>query len=290
MRLKQIEVFNAVMLTGSVSAAARLLHVSQPAVTQTLQHAQLQLGFALFTRQRNRLVPTREALALYPEVQRLMSQLEAVRRLAGALRRGEDGDLRVLVAPSLAQCALPQALRRFRARHPELPLAVRTLHSREIAEAIALREADLGIVYGSAAHPAVEQVPIVTGRLVCVVRGAGTQRRGSVALAELVREPFIRIDEHDPLGAMLAEQCAREGLAPGGGTTVQTYHIAMLLAEEGFGPAIVDSFTAAGRSKRLQMLELAPEVPVVVQALLPLGVTSPAPAQRLIEAFRAVLA
>lgn len=288
MRLKQIEVFNAVMLTGSVSAAARLLHVTQPAVTQTLQHAQLQLGFALFARQRNRLVPTREALALYPEVQRLMSQLEAVRRLAGALRRGEDGDLRLLVAPSLAQCALPQALQRFRTRQPELPLSIRTLHSREIAEAIALREADVGIVYGSAAHPAVEQVPIATGRLVCVMRGSA--RRGRVALAEVVREPFIRIDERDPLGAMLAEQCAREGLAPGGGTTVQTYHVAMLLAEEGFGPAIIDSFTAAGRSKRLHLCELEPEVPVIVQALLPLGVTSPATAARLIEAFRAVLA
>ena len=290
MRLKQIEVFNAVMLTGSVSAAARLLHVTQPAVTQTLQHAQLQLGFALFTRQRNRLVPTREALALYPQVQLVMSQLEAVRRLAGALRRGADGELRLLVAPSLAQAALPQALRRFRVRDAQLPLSIRTLHSREIAEAIALREADLGIVYGSAGHPAVDAVTIATGRLVCVARGSGAERRGGVALAEVVREPFIRIDERDPLGAMLAEQCAREGLAPGGGMTVQTYHIAMQLAEEGFGPAIIDSFSAAGRSKRLQVRELTPEVPVVVQALLPLGVTSPAPAARLVEAFREALA
>src|SRR5688500_13969677 len=51
MRLKHIEVVNAVMLTGTVSAAARLLHVTQPAVTQVLQHAEVQLGYALFTRQ-----------------------------------------------------------------------------------------------------------------------------------------------------------------------------------------------------------------------------------------------
>ena len=81
MRLKHIEVFHAVMLTGSVSAASRLLHVTQPAVTQALQHAELQLGYALFTRQRRRLIPTREAQALYPEVQALMSQLESVRRM-----------------------------------------------------------------------------------------------------------------------------------------------------------------------------------------------------------------
>src|SRR6185295_13848926 len=114
MRLKHIEVFNAIMLTGSVSAAARLLHVTQPAVTQTLQHAELQLGYALFTRQRNRLVPTSEAQALYPEVQTLVSQLESVRRLAGALRSGTQATLRVLVVPSLAVRALPEALVLFR--------------------------------------------------------------------------------------------------------------------------------------------------------------------------------
>ena len=85
MRLKHVEVFHAVMLTGSVSGAARILHVTQPAVTQTLRHAELQLGYALFTRQRNRIVPTSEAVALYPEVQQLMVMLESVRRAAAAL-------------------------------------------------------------------------------------------------------------------------------------------------------------------------------------------------------------
>lgn len=70
MRIKHVEVFHAVMLTGSVGAAAKLLHVTQPAITQTLQHAELQLGYALFTRQKRRLVPTREAQALYPKCRR----------------------------------------------------------------------------------------------------------------------------------------------------------------------------------------------------------------------------
>ena len=124
MRLKHIEVFNAIMLTGSVSAAARLLHVTQPAVTQTLQHAELQLGYALFTRQRNRLVPTGEAQALYPEVQALVSQLESVRRLAGGLRSGQRADLRLLVVHSLAVVE-----RRMR-EDDKLREAVRTVQER----------------------------------------------------------------------------------------------------------------------------------------------------------------
>ena len=293
MRLKHIEVFNAVMLTGTVSAAARLLHVTQPAVTQTLQHAELQLGYALFTRQRNRLVPTREAQALYPEVQRLMSQLESVRRIAAALGSGEGSELRVLIVPSLAMRALPDALQHFRKRYPEMPVTIRTLHSHEIARAIALQEGDVGIVYGSQSHPALHEEPVATGRLVCVSRvgSAGADRRTTVALEDVLRAPFIRIDERDPLGAMLADQWSRLGLAPSAGITVQTHHVAMVLAEQGFGPAIIDSFTAqAGRSDTLHVRAVLPEVPVEVRALLPQGLRSPQPVADFIAAFRKVTA
>ena len=69
MRLRHIEIFQAIRQTGSVSAAAQLLHVSQPAVTKVLQHAELQLGFPLFLRVRGKLQPTPEALALEREVE-----------------------------------------------------------------------------------------------------------------------------------------------------------------------------------------------------------------------------
>jgi DNA-binding transcriptional LysR family regulator len=291
MRLKHLEMFNAVMLTGSVSAAARLLHVTQPAITQTLQHAQTQLGFPLFTRQRNRLVPTRQAQALYPEVQRLMSQLESVRRLAGALRDTQESAFRVLVVPSLAVRALPDALKLFRQQHPDVAVSIRTLHSNEITQAIALREADVGIVYGSTHHPAVEQQDMATGRLVCVsaLKVRGSDKRSTVEL-DVLRDAFIRIDERDPLGAMLAEQCARQQLPLQGGITVQTHHIAMVLAEQGFGPAIIDSFTAQSSTlPTLHVRTLLPEVPVVVQALLPQGERSPQPTDDFIAAFKAVV-
>jgi len=291
MRLKHIEVFNAVMLTGTVGAAARLLHVTQPAVTQALRLAELQLGYDLFTRQRQRLVPTKEAQALYPEVQQLMSQLEAVRRIAGALGNDEATDLRILIVPSLAVRALPDALQLFRKKYPAMNVSVRVQHSREIAQAVALQEGDVGIVYGSKAHPAVDEQLIATGRLVCVSRSesAKSDKRSTVTLDEVMRAPYIRIDDRDPIGTMLAEQWSRLGSAPQGGITVQTHHIAMVLAEEGFGPAIVDSFTAmAVRSDRLHVRTVLPEVAVEVRALMPQGVRSPKAVGVFIEALRQV--
>ena len=288
MRLKHIEVFHAVMLTGSASAASHLLHVTQPAVTQMLQLAELQLGYALFTRQKRRLVPTREAQALYPEVQALMLQLESVRRLGAALGSGSGQRFRILIVPSLAVKALPDALKIFRRRHSDLSISIRTLHSNDIARAMALQEGDVGIVYGRLPHPALSDELVATGRLVCATPGDGSRsdRRSTVTIQDVLREPIVRIDERDPLGAMLADQWSRMGLAPRAGITVQTHHIAMVLAEQGFGPAIIDSFTAQASGGNLRIRTLQPEVPVEVHALQPQGLRSPRAVSEFIAAFR----
>ncbi|MGF2531710.1 LysR family transcriptional regulator, partial [Ralstonia pseudosolanacearum] len=93
MRLRQIEVFRAVMLVGTVSEAARMLAVSQPVVTRVLQHTELQLGFRLFDRTKGRLQPTAEAFELFTEVERLYQEVERVRRVSANLRHKGAGRL-----------------------------------------------------------------------------------------------------------------------------------------------------------------------------------------------------
>lgn len=107
MRLRHIEIFQAIRQTGSVSAAAQLLHVSQPAVTKVLQHAELQLGFPLFLRIRGKLQPTPEALALEREVDKVSESLQGVRRLAQNLRRapGQKPAHRRYAGPGLVAAA-----------------------------------------------------------------------------------------------------------------------------------------------------------------------------------------
>jgi DNA-binding transcriptional LysR family regulator len=64
MRLRHIEIFQAILQTGSVTGAASLLNISQPAASKALQHAEAQLGFSLFTRVRGKLESTAEARIL----------------------------------------------------------------------------------------------------------------------------------------------------------------------------------------------------------------------------------
>lgn len=122
MRARQLEVFTAVMRAGTVTGAARLLNISQPALSQVLIHTEAQLGFALFDREKGRLRPTPEALELYPEAERLFAGLEGLRRKTSDLRLGRAGLVRIAASPPPGMSLLPRALRAFRAEHPDVVL------------------------------------------------------------------------------------------------------------------------------------------------------------------------
>jgi DNA-binding transcriptional LysR family regulator len=153
MRLRHIEVFNAIMLTGSVSAAARLINITQPAVSRTLQHAEIQLGFALFQRAKGRLTPTTEALTLFPHIERLFAQLDEVQRLATSLRGGQvAGELRIVSVLALSYDILPRRWPASR-RSTRTSVSVEALHSPQIASSLMLQEADVGFVFSTLSHP-----------------------------------------------------------------------------------------------------------------------------------------
>jgi len=82
MRLRHIEVFHAIYVTGSITNAANFLHVSQPSVSKVLAHAEMQLGYALFDRIKGRLIPTQEAQMLFSEVDKVYKQIRSVRSAA----------------------------------------------------------------------------------------------------------------------------------------------------------------------------------------------------------------
>src|SRR4051812_49642096 len=101
--LKHVEVFHAIMRTGSVTAAARLLHVTQPAVSAMLKHFENRLQMKLFERAGGRLVPTPEAQALLPDVAGIYNPLQGHQPPGQGLGRGPPGRLSDRPPPPVPQ-------------------------------------------------------------------------------------------------------------------------------------------------------------------------------------------
>lgn len=146
MNFKQIEAFRAVMLSGSMTAAAESLHTSQPNISRLIGQLERASGFKLFERVGGRLQPTDEGAALFADVERAFVGLRSIEDSAHNIRRGGIGRLRIAVVPSLALTLLPRVIQRFRQENPDVALSIHTNDSPTVARWTASRFCDLGLV------------------------------------------------------------------------------------------------------------------------------------------------
>jgi DNA-binding transcriptional LysR family regulator len=295
MRLRHIEVFHAIMQAGSISGAAHLLHISQPAVTKVLQHAELQLGMPLFDRVRGKLYPTPEAQRLFVEIDKLNRDLVAIRRLAASLREGESEQLRVVATPTLGASVLPAAMSQWSKAFPRNRCQLATNHTREIVSALLLGEADLALSLQDPRHPGIKAEVLASGPMMalCPLNSPEAQGSGPIALDEIETE-LIAMTADDPLGDQVMNAFEALGLHPASRFTVQTYQLARSLVEAGLGLSIVDPFTALSADRsRVRVRPLQPAVTVnltlLTAASAPLAQVGRRLVKQLTEATRASL-
>ncbi|AOY95856.1 LysR family transcriptional regulator [Cupriavidus sp. USMAA2-4] len=291
MRLRHLEIFHAVMRTGSLSRAAELLFISQPAASKVLAHAERDLGFKLFTRAHGRLLPTREAELLHAETAHLFANLENVRRLARNLKRHPEGHLRIGCLPSLGLSLIPQAVREFRQRCPGVSLEVQTRHGDELLALVLSRELDIAVVFDPPARAGVHAAELGRAAVVYLGPPASAPAQGPVALAGLDDQHWIGIGNSDPLGGLIAQACHDLGLEERTPMVeARTYYVAAALAECGVGYALVDQFTAqfALRASKEELLirPLAPPLSVGVAAIYPDGAASSHALDTLLDVLR----
>jgi DNA-binding transcriptional LysR family regulator len=264
MRLRHIEVFHAIMQVGTISGAAQVLHISQPAVTKVLQHCELQLGMPLFERIRGKLYPKPEAHRLFVETEKLNRDLQAIHRLAASLKGNVVETMRLVSTPTLAISVLPQAMSHWRASFGQTRCELATHHTVEIVNTLLLGEADLGLSLHNPRHPGIVAESIAQGAMT-VIAPPGTWPAEACALplpAEEFRGELIGLADNDPLGTLVAATFSAQGVEPVIRTVVQTYQIARSLVEAGAGMAIVDPFTAASAGDKVQRRQFAHGIPI----------------------------
>jgi len=188
MRARQLEVFRTVMRCGTLTSAARLLNVSQPALSQILLHTEDELGFKLFDRSKGRLIPTPEAEELFPEANRLFEDLENLRHAARDLKRGKLGTVRLAASAPPSLAIVPSALQGFRAQNPEVRLLSYVVPADAIMTMLERGQVGLGLAMTDRAAPAIDAEVIGRCNIACVVptghRLAGRARSARGHLAD----------------------------------------------------------------------------------------------------------
>jgi DNA-binding transcriptional LysR family regulator len=291
MNLRQIEVFRAVMLAGSVTGAAKLLHVSQPGISRMLGHIELQLGLMLFERKKGRMLPTPEAQALYAEVSEVYGGIQRVAERAQELKSGARLSLRVIASPSTSLVAVPSAVSALTGEFPAARIYLETLPTREMLGRLTHREADLAISTIATDNALLLSQPVGQWHLVCVFpRGHALAAKRLLHPKDVLNERLISFSRDTPQGQIIADWCERNQVQAESSIEVRSGQMACALVACGTGVAVVDNLTAwACRSPTLDFRPIVRSPTLKIFALTHTGFAPSNLSRRMVELVKASL-
>lgn len=218
--LEPLRHFTLVARHGTFTAAARHAHLTQPALTASIQKLERDLGAKLFERARSGATLTAAGEALLPRARAALAAVEDGRRAVEEIAGLATGHVRVGAGPTVCTYYLPRTFARFRAKYPGVRVHLREAHGGELLDAIESGELDLVIVTRGArgasdvlrtARPALRREKWLVDELVMVAApGVDAARAPLVTFApgastrEIVDRHFPEIPIAMELGSIAA--------------------------------------------------------------------------------------
>jgi DNA-binding transcriptional LysR family regulator len=203
--LRQIEVIRAIMVTGTVGGAARLLNVSSPGVSRVMKHAETSVGVKLFSRRGGRYSPTPQANAIFNQINGVYDKVEDLQFVISRIKRGANTELKIGSVPSIANVMVPRAIADLRKALPNLLIEVDILKIEDAIDYLLLGKGELVALSCKLDHSLLAIEPLARGRLKCIVPdGHPLARRARVTADEIVKYPLIGVDPNDPYGRIMA--------------------------------------------------------------------------------------
>ena len=164
--IREYEALRAVVASGTTIGAARLLGISQPAVSRAIAQLEARLDVSLFERRGGRLRATAEALRLNGQLDRLFDAIAQI----GGVDAGDPGHrvLRLAAPPSLSDLVAAN-MASFMKLHPDQRLSLEICTSSGMVSRIAEDAVDLGFTHADLSHSTMELIPFRESEAVCVM-------------------------------------------------------------------------------------------------------------------------
>lgn len=166
--IRQIEAFRATIAAGTVTEAARILGITQPAVSRMLADLQEGAGIKLFDRVNRQLVPTDEARLLYEEVENSFFGMEQISLAAESIRNFGKGHLKMVAVPAL-QNLLVDVVAQFLSTHKNVATSLELQSSQHMFRWLLGRQSDIGITTLPVYHKSLDITVLSKASAVCIL-------------------------------------------------------------------------------------------------------------------------
>jgi len=269
--IRQLEAFRALMIVGTAKGAAKLLGISQPAISKLIEQSEKNLKLTLFDRSRGRLTPTPEARLLFDEVERAFLALNKVHEIASDIKVANAGSLTIAVLPALGLGLIPKAVARFHLVHIATRISVSIQTSAKIEEWAATQQIDFGIAEFPFARLGLDHEDFCRVEYVLGVPASHPlAKRRVVKPEDLANSPFISLTSSTVGRHMIDQVFVRAGVERNMVLEAQFAAVVASMIAEGLGIGLIDPFTAAEfRDKGVVALRFEPRIEFHVGILHP---------------------
>ena len=288
---RQVEAFRATMLTGSVTEAAALMAVTQPAVSRLLRDFRALLKMELFERRGTGLVPTAAATALYTEVERSFVGLERITAAAEEIRGRRIGSLRIAALPALSNGYLPRLAGQFLKQRPNLNLAFFGVLSPVVVDWVLNNQCDIGFAEIPIAHSGLPSLRLpALPRVAVLPTGHHLAAKEVLEPRDFEGETFISLSAGTASRHLIDQAFQRDDVRRVLRVETTLSEIMCGMVSSGLGVAICDPFTAQEFATRgVVVRRFVPRIDFEFSAVFP-AQRSPSPvALDLVETMRQAL-
>ena len=241
--LKQMRAFVAVSRAGSFTSAAQQLFITQSALSALVRNLETELEVRLLDRTTRRLELTDAGHDLLASLEHLLADIDRMTlelRDVGAVRRGR---VRLGATPLLAASLLPEAIKSFRQRFPEV--TVRANDDSTVILLHRMREGELDLVLATTerVEPDLHAQVLFSDRLILVCdKDHPLASRSSVSWSELAGVTFIAMNRGSGLRTLVEQALRTAGVDFNPAHEVNHVSTALAMAKAGVGVAVVPSY------------------------------------------------
>jgi molybdate transport repressor ModE-like protein len=237
--LDDLRLFTHVAAEGSITAGARVMHLSLPSASARVRALEAQAGVPLLVRERRgvRLTPAGATLARHAH--EVLAETTRLDSAVASYAVSRSAPIRLVAGGSAMHQLVPVALATFLRDHPEYDVTVHERRTVRSVRLLAAGEADLGVILDDEPTD-LRTEPLADDSLVVIGQAGGPlSGRTSIAYAEVAEHPLVGLDRNSPLTQWMDERLGPHAPAPRYRTVVPTLHTLITLATAGAGLAIV---------------------------------------------------
>lgn len=244
--IRTLEAFTAVVSCGSMTGAAQMLHISQPAVTRMIRDLEKRVGFDLFERNGPKISPTDKGMQFFEESRRVIANLAHLTNRAHAIRDGRIAAIDIVATPTMSAGLVASILSRIKTILPDF-VHVETTTAERVVHALRQRTADLGMSAFPLDHDRLECLERFQSTLVALVQKGGPHDiQEPLSLTVFAKERLATVGNSYRIRHAIDRSLDDHGVKPACEFVTNSSINAAMAARAGLGIAICDPVTAYG--------------------------------------------